>query len=33
MLGVVVPWGEDRSMMSLFLPKYFDVVMPMGLIQ
>ncbi len=31
MLGLVVPWGEERSMMILFLPEYFLVVMLMGL--
>ena len=33
MLGVVVPWGEERSIMSLFLLEYFLMVIPMGLIR
>ena len=31
-LGTVEPWREERSMISLFLPEYFLVAMPMGLI-
>ena len=32
-LGVEVPWGEERSMMIRFFPEYFLVAMPMGLIR
>ena len=28
MLGTVEPWGNERSMISLFFPKYFLVAMP-----
>ena len=32
-LGTEVPWGEEKSMMSRFLPEYFLVVTPMGLMR
>ena len=31
-LGMVEPWGDERSMISLFFPEYFLVAMPLGLI-
>lgn len=31
MLGMCVPWGEERSIINLFFPEYFLVAMPMGL--
>lgn len=33
MLGTEVPWGEERSMMSRFLPEYLRVATPMGLMR
>ena len=33
MLGMVLPWGAERSMMRRFFPEYFLVAMPMGLIR
>ena len=32
MLGTGELWGDERSMMSLFFPEYFLVVVPIGLI-
>lgn len=32
-LGMCVPWGEDRSMINLFFPEYFLVAIPMGLMR
>ncbi len=32
-LGIVELWGEDKSMISRFLPENFLVAMPMGLMR
>ena len=33
MLGTEEPWGDERSMTSRFLPEYFRVAMPTGLMR
>ena len=33
MLGIVLPWGAERSMMMRFLPEYFLVAIPRGLMR
>ena len=32
-LGIDEPWGEERSIMSRFLPEYLRVATPMGLMR
>lgn len=31
MLGMMEPWGDDRSMISLVFPEYFLIAVPIGL--